>query len=147
MLPVAMLPAAASMLLASLPGAAGARLGNVVLAEAPQHSHATFADFTATTWIAVVLIGIGTMWTVWKAVMYTIHPGEDEPDHLKRLILGEPDPLQVSLSSAGDAGLVELDLDGAGRNPMELSNGSDEASDEEAADDDPAGRRGARRDD
>jgi len=75
----------------------------VFLAKAPEHSHPTWADFTATTWIAVVLIALAAMWSIWKAVMYTIHPGEEEPDHIKRLILGDPEPLQVELSSANGA--------------------------------------------
>lgn len=75
----------------------------VFLAKAPEHSHPTWADFTATTWIAVVLIGLAAMWSIWKAVMYTIHPGEQEPDHIKRIILGDREPLQVELSSANGA--------------------------------------------
>lgn len=74
-----------------------------LLAEAPQHAHPSWADFTATTWIAVVLIGLAAMWSIWKAVMYTIHPGEEEPDHIKRMILGDREPLQVELSSANGA--------------------------------------------
>lgn len=75
----------------------------VFLAQAPEHSHPTWADFTATTWIAVVLVALAAMWSIWKAVMYTIHPGEEEPDHIKRLILGDRQPLQVELSSANGA--------------------------------------------
>jgi hypothetical protein len=66
---------------------------------AESHAHPTWADFTATTWIAVVVVAVAAFWSIWKAVMYTIHPGESEPDHIKRLILGEPDPLQVTLLS------------------------------------------------
>jgi hypothetical protein len=65
------------------------------------HAHPTWADFTATTWIVVVLFGIAAGWSIWKAVLYTVHPGEEEPDHIKRLILGDPDPLQVSLVASG----------------------------------------------
>ena len=68
-----------------------------LLAEASGHSHPTWADFTASTWILLVLVGVGTGWTIWKAVMYTVRPGEDEPDHIKRLILGDALPPEGTL--------------------------------------------------
>ena len=63
------------------------------------HSHPTWADFGPTVWICIVLAGAFAMWTVWKAVMFTLRPGEEEPDHIKRQILLEPGGLDVSLSS------------------------------------------------
>ena len=69
--------------------------------ETDVHVHPTWADFTATTWIAVVLIAIAAFWSIWKAVMYTLDPGETEPDHIKRMILEEPEMLDVQLSSEG----------------------------------------------
>lgn len=41
-----------------------------------------------------VLVGIATVamvWTVYLAVRYTLHPGEEERDHIKRLILEDGD--------------------------------------------------------
>lgn len=54
------------------------------------HSHPTWEDFKATDWIWVVLAGVVAAWVIWKAVMYTLRPGETEPDHIKRIILTEP---------------------------------------------------------
>jgi len=66
-----------------LAGASGAEAG---------HSHPTWADFTPTIWIVLVLVSIATGWTIWKAVMYTVRPGEQETDHIKRLILSDALP-------------------------------------------------------
>ena len=63
------------------------------------HSHPTWADFSPTVWVAIVGASGFAMWAVWKAVMYTIEPGEDEPDHIKRQILLEPAGLEGALSS------------------------------------------------
>ena len=95
------------------------RWGSVLAAEPEAHAHPTWSDFTPTTWVAVVLIAIGAFWSIWKAVMYTIHPGETEPDHIKRIILQEPEALQVTLSSkaaagASDARLADPSLEGPG---------------------------------
>lgn len=63
------------------------------------HSHPTWSDFSPTVWVAVVVASALAMWSVWKAVMYTLRPGEEEPDHIKRQILVEPAGLDASLSS------------------------------------------------
>ena len=75
-------------------------------AETPKHSHHSWREFTPTTWVAVGLAGLVTAWVIYKAVMYTIHPGEEEEDHIKRVILSEPEgSLHVGVSSTGsDAG-------------------------------------------
>ncbi|MDJ0522498.1 MAG: hypothetical protein QNJ90_10565 [Planctomycetota bacterium] len=67
------------------------------------HTHPTWADFGATVWVAVVVAGAIAIWTVWKAVMYTLRPGETEPDHIKRQILLEPSGLDVAVSSGPQA--------------------------------------------
>ncbi len=64
------------------------------------HTHPTWSDFGATVWVAVVVAGAVAMWTVWKAVMLTLRPGEQEADHIKRQILLDPPGLDVSVSSA-----------------------------------------------
>lgn len=66
----------------------------LLLAEASGHAHPTWTDFTPTIWIVLVVVGLATGWTIWKAVMYTIRPGEQEPDHIKRLILSDVLPEQ-----------------------------------------------------
>lgn len=35
---------------------------------------------------AALLVG----WVFWLAIRWTLHPGEEDPHHLKRLILEEP---------------------------------------------------------
>lgn len=67
------------------------------------HSHPTWEDFSATVWVAVVVSSALVIWAIWKAVMYTLRPGEEEPDHIKRQILLEPSGLDVSLSSGAAA--------------------------------------------
>ena len=67
------------------------------------HTHPTWADFSATVWVAIVVAGAIAMWTIWKAVMLTLRPGEEEPDHIKRRILLEPSDLDVSVSSGAAA--------------------------------------------
>lgn len=67
------------------------------------HTHPTWADFGPTVWIAVVVAGAAAMWTIWKAVMLTLRPGEENADHIKRQILLEPPGLDVSVSSAATA--------------------------------------------
>jgi hypothetical protein len=41
-------------------------------------------------WVLVGLASLVALWVIVKAVMLTLHPGEEEPDHIKRSIL-EPD--------------------------------------------------------
>lgn len=71
----------------------------LILAEA--HKHPTWADFGPVEWVAVVVAGIGTLWTVWKAVMYTLEPGEDDANHIKRSILFD-ELLQATAPSEDD---------------------------------------------
>ena len=68
------------------------------------------------------------MWSIWKAVMYTIHPGEEEPDHIKRMILGDPEPLQVELSSANGAPVARTTQNGADGGPSDDSPAGDETA-------------------
>jgi hypothetical protein len=72
-----------------------------LLAQAPT-VHPTWANFGPTEWIAVVVAGVIAVWCVWKAVMYTLRPGETEPDHIKRRILEEPAALRVSVAAPGE---------------------------------------------
>lgn len=79
--------------------------GAALLAE---HRPPAWEDFDALTWSLVGISAVAAIWVVWKAVHYTMHPGEAEPDHIKRSILDEPEQqavegLEVTLSS-GDAG-------------------------------------------
>ena len=67
------------------------------------HTHPTWADFSATVWVAIVVAGAIAMWTIWKAVMFTLRPGEEDPEHIKRQILLEPSDLEVSVSSDATA--------------------------------------------
>jgi len=63
----------------------------LALTAASAHSHPTWTDFSANTWIIVSLAAIGVAWVLWKAVMYSVDPGEEESDHIKRMILQEPE--------------------------------------------------------
>ena len=53
------------------------------------------------------MAGLFVAWSVWKAVVLTLHPREDDPDHIKRSIL-EPEPP----ISGDDEGLGAVDREG-----------------------------------
>jgi hypothetical protein len=44
-------------------------------------------------WMGVGLAGVFVVWVIWRAVVLTIHPGEEEPDHIKRMILDDDAPI------------------------------------------------------
>ena len=37
-------------------------------------------------WIVVGLAALLALWSIWRSVLLTLRPGEDQPDHHKRLI-------------------------------------------------------------
>jgi hypothetical protein len=41
-------------------------------------------------WVVVALSAVAALWAIVKAVKLTLHPGEEEPDHVKRVIFQEP---------------------------------------------------------
>jgi hypothetical protein len=43
-------------------------------------------------WVIVGAASIVAAWVIWKAVALTLHPGEEEPDHIKRTILQDEPP-------------------------------------------------------
>jgi hypothetical protein len=44
-------------------------------------------------WAIVALAAVAAIWSIVKAVKMTLHPGEEEPDHVKRIIFQEsPEP-------------------------------------------------------
>jgi hypothetical protein len=54
------------------------------------HDHPAWQDFGALEWILAGSAGLFTAWAIWRAVVYTLRPGEEEPDHLKRMIFEDP---------------------------------------------------------
>ena len=86
------------------------------LAAESAHSHPSWQEFSATTWIVVALAALGVAWVIWKAVMYSVEPGEEGSDHIKRMILEEPEtPEGQSLLEAHRTGVIGADVDAAGR--------------------------------
>ena len=55
------------------------------------HDHATWEAFGLVEWLVVGVASAFVAWTIWLAVKYTLKPGEDAPDHHKRLIFRGPD--------------------------------------------------------
>ena len=53
-------------------------------------AHAHFGNLTGFEWVLVGIAGLVGAWSIWKAVAYTLRPGEDDPGHVKRLILDAP---------------------------------------------------------
>lgn len=55
-------------------------------------SHAHFGNLTTFEWVLVGVAALAAAWSIWKAVGYTLRPGEDDPGHVKRLILDDRRP-------------------------------------------------------
>ncbi len=69
------------------------------------HDHPAWEDFSALAWVVVGVAGVAAAWVIWKAVRYTFHPGEEDPGHIKRSILDEPEGPPMPLSSDDDGSL------------------------------------------
>ena len=74
--------------------------------------HAHFENLGPFEWGLVILAALIGAWTIWLAVKYTLRPGEDEPEHVKRSILdgprvapagGTPPPAPPGVRGSGDA--------------------------------------------
>ena len=50
-------------------------------------AHRHFAELGLGEWAMVLVAGLVSAWAIWRSVGYALHPGETEPDHIKRLIL------------------------------------------------------------
>jgi hypothetical protein len=51
--------------------------------------HRHFTDMDLGEWIMAIAAVLVSVWTIWLSVGYALHPGETEPDHIKRLILAD----------------------------------------------------------
>lgn len=47
---------------------------------------------TASEWVVWGAVALTCAWVLWKSVQWTIWPGEDAPDHVKRSILDDALP-------------------------------------------------------
>ncbi len=54
------------------------------------HTQPAWVGFAALEWGVVVLSSLLVAWCLWRAVCHSLHPGEQEPDHPKRLIFAGP---------------------------------------------------------
>lgn len=43
-------------------------------------------------WVIWTAAALACAWVLWKSVQWTIWPGEEAPDHVKRSILDDPAP-------------------------------------------------------
>jgi hypothetical protein len=59
--------------------------------------HAHFENLGAFEWVLVGLATLIGAWTVWLSVKYTLRPGEEAPDHVKRLILDPPATIRIGV--------------------------------------------------
>lgn len=55
------------------------------------HAHDVSA-FGFWEWLAVGTAGLLCVWVIWKAVVLTFNPREDDPHHIKRMILDDDRP-------------------------------------------------------
>ena len=64
-------------------------------------SHAMdFASWGPIEWLGYSAMALVCIWVLWRAVVATMHPNEDAPDHAKRVIL-DGDALPPRLLRAG----------------------------------------------
>ena len=52
------------------------------------HVH-DLSALTPLQWVLVVLSALLVVWVIWRAVVLTVRPNEDDPNHIKRSILDE----------------------------------------------------------
>ncbi len=38
-------------------------------------------------WLLVAAASLAVIWVIWRAVVLTVRPGEEDPEHIKRSIL------------------------------------------------------------
>ena len=55
------------------------------------HDH-DVSNLTALEWVLVGLAALFVVWVIWRAVILTIRPGEEDPNHIKRMILDDDQP-------------------------------------------------------
>ena len=55
------------------------------------HEH-DVSNLSALEWLLVGLAALLVVWVIWRAVVLTIRPGEEDPNHIKRLILDDDTP-------------------------------------------------------
>ena len=67
------------------------------------HDHPAWEDFGFAEWSLAAAAGLFTAWSIWRAVVYTLRPGETEPDHIKRMIF-EP-------SDEATAGSAQIEIE------------------------------------
>lgn len=63
------------------------------------HGHVDFSSFSILEWAVVCASALFVMWSIWRAIDLTAHPGEDDPTHIKRTILTEPPSPEHAVSS------------------------------------------------
>lgn len=62
-------------------------------------AHRHFADMGAGEWAIAIAAALASLWSIWQSVRYAVHPGETEPDHIKRSILEDEAPAVVSVAA------------------------------------------------
>ena len=55
------------------------------------HDH-DVSNLTMLEWMGVGLAALFVVWVIWRAVILTVRPGEDDPDHIKRQVLQDDVP-------------------------------------------------------
>lgn len=55
------------------------------------HDH-DVTGFGPLEWVLVGLAVLLVVWVIYRAVVLTLRPGEDDPDHIKRKILEDDEP-------------------------------------------------------
>ena len=55
------------------------------------HDH-DVTDFGVVEWVAILIAAVLVVWVIWRAVVLTVRPGEDDPHHIKRTVLEDDEP-------------------------------------------------------
>ena len=66
------------------------------------HDH-DVSDLGFVEWTAIGVAALLVVWVIWRAIVLTVRPGEDDPHHIKRLIL-EDDPPSGTEARPDDRG-------------------------------------------
>lgn len=64
------------------------------------HEHAPFSSWGWLEWAIFAACALVTAWVLWLAVRWTLRPGEEDPDHVKRSILDDDGPPDAGGPSA-----------------------------------------------
>ena len=64
------------------------------------HGHAFWSTLTTWDWVQFGVESAIFVWVLWLTIKWTLKPGEDEPDHVKRSILDDDPALELLIATS-----------------------------------------------